>query len=142
MDVWFGIILGSALQSGKPVPLVSGGKTRHSFVAVDDVAEFATAAVGNPAAMQQQIVFGGPDAISWSDIVAIASRVLGRQLPVQNIQPGQPIPTLAPPLDLAIGLMVAGFEQHEVVIDSTEVARKFGVKLTPAETVLRNMFAR
>lgn len=141
MDVWFGIILGSAFGAGKPVTVVSGGKARHSFIAVDDVAEFATAAVGHPDTMRQRIVFGGPDGISWSDIVEKTSKILGRQIPVQNIQPGQPIPTLPPPLDQSIGSVIAGLEQQDVIIDTTEIARKFGVSLTSAETVLRGMFA-
>ena len=141
MDTWFGIILGSALGAGKPVAVVGGGRTRHSFIAVHDVAEFATAAVGHPAAMRQRIVFGGPEGISWSDIVEKASKILGRPIPVQNIQPGQPIPTLPPPLDQILGSLIAGLEQQDVIIDTTEIARKFGVSLTSAETVLRGMLA-
>jgi hypothetical protein len=60
---------------------------------------------------------------------------------VQNIQPGQPIPTLPPPLDQTIGFLIAGLEQQDAIIDTTEIARKFGVSLTSAETVLRGMFA-
>lgn len=140
MDVWFGIILGSAFSAGKPVAVVAGGKTRHSFIAVDDVAEFATAAVDHPAAMNQRVVFGGPEGMSWSEIVAKTSTILGRPVPVQNVQPGQPIPTLPPPLDQAIGFLIAGLEQQNAVMDSTETARTFGVSLTPADTVLRRMF--
>ena len=141
MDVWFGIILGSAFGAGQPVALVGEGKTRHSFIAVDDVAEFAVAAVGRPEAMGQRIVFGGPEGISWSDVVAKASKVLGRPVPVQHVQPGQPIPTLPPPMDAVIGLVISGLDSEDVVVDSTGTARTFGVSLTPAETVLRRMFA-
>src|SRR5688572_30562340 len=45
MDVWFPMIIGSALAAGRPVPLVAGGKSRHSFIAVQDVAAFAVASV-------------------------------------------------------------------------------------------------
>lgn len=37
MDVWFPMIFGSAFGAGRPVPLVGGGKRRHSFISVDDV---------------------------------------------------------------------------------------------------------
>lgn len=140
MDVWFPTIIGSALAAGKPVALVGGGKVRRSWIAVDDVASLAAATVGNRNAVRQHIDFGGPEALSWSDIVAETGRIIGRQLPIQNLQPGQPIPTLPPPLDQFIGLLMTGLEQQDDIVDSTQVARKFGVNLTPARTVLERLF--
>lgn len=140
MEVWFPTIIGSALAAGKPVALIGGGKTRRSWVAVDDVASLATAAVGNPAAVRQRIVLGGPEALSWSDLVAETSRIIGRELPVQNLQPGQPIPTLPPPIDQFIGFLLAGLEQQDDVVDSTSTARTYAISLTPARTVLKRLF--
>ena len=139
MDVWFPAIVGSALGAGRPVPLVGGGKRRHSFIAVQDVAAFAVAAAGNPAAMNRRLVLGGPEALSWSEIVEKMGGILGRRLEVETIAPGSPIPTLPPPVDQVIGNLAAGLEQQDVVLDTTDVAREFGVTLTPADTVLRRM---
>lgn len=141
MDVWFPMIIGSALAARQPVALVGGGKRRHSFIAVQDVAAFATAAVDNPAAIGQRLVLGGPAALSWTDIVEQTSSILGSPLPTSTIPPGAPIPTLPPGVDQAIGNLAAGLEQQDVVLDTTETAKTFGVTLTPAETVLRNMLA-
>jgi uncharacterized protein YbjT (DUF2867 family) len=141
MDVWFPMLIGSALGAGRPVPLVGGGRRRHSFIAADDVAEFAARAVDHPAAMRQRLVLGGP-AMSWSDVVATTEQILGRPVAVESLAPGSPIPTLPPPLDRAIGALAAGLEQQDVIIDATEIARTFGVSLTPSETVLRRMLAR
>lgn len=140
MDVWFPTIIGSALATGKPVALVGGGKKKRSFVAVDDVASLAVAALGNPRAVRQRIDLGGPEAISWSDVVAETGRIIGRELPIQNLQPGQPIPTLPPPVDQFIGLLMAGLEQQDDIVDSTSTARTYGLTLTPARTVLRRLF--
>lgn len=140
MDVWFPMIIGSALGAGRPVPLVAGGKSRHSFIAVDDVAAFAVAATDNPAAINRRLVLGGPEALSWTEIVAKAGDIVGRRLDVETIPPGSPIPTLPPPVDQVIGNLAAGLEQQDVVLDTTEIARELGVTLTPAETVLRRMF--
>lgn len=139
MDVWFPTIIGAALGAGKPVPLVGGGKRRHSFIAVQDVAAFTVAAVDNPAAVNRRLMLGGPEALSWTDIVTTAGTILGRNLDVEIIQPGSPIPTLPPPVDQVIGTLAAGLEQQDVIIDTTETARELGVTLTPAETVLRQM---
>jgi NADH dehydrogenase len=142
MDVWFPAIIGSALAAGQPVALVGGGKRRHSFIAVEDVAAFAVAATDNPAAANRRLVLGGPAALSWSDVVDLAGSIVGRPVPSVSIEPGAPIPTLPPPVDQVIGNLAAGLEQQDVVFDTSELAREFGVTLTPAETVLRRMLAR
>jgi hypothetical protein len=94
----FPIIVGSALAAGQPVSLVRGGRARHSFIAVDDVAEFAVRVVGHPAATGQRLVVGGPEPLTWADIVARTAAILGRPLPVRSIEPGEPIPTLPAPV--------------------------------------------
>ncbi len=137
MDVWFPMIIGSALAAGRPVPLVGGGKRRHSFIAVQDVAAFAVASVGNPAAMNRRLVLGGPEALSWTDIVAKASAIAGRPIETESIPPGSPIPTLPPPIDQLIGNLAASLEQQDVVIEMSDLAREFGVTPTPAEEVLK-----
>lgn len=142
MDVWFPMIVGSALAAGRPVPLVGGGQRRHSFIAVADVAAFAAAAVDHDAAMNQRLMLGGPEALAWTDVVAKTSEIIGRRLEIETLAPGSPIPTLPPPVDQVIGNMAAGLEQQDVVIDTTATARTFGIVLTPAERVLGEMLAR
>jgi NADH dehydrogenase len=142
LDVWFGLLVGSALAAGMPVSLVRGGRTRHSFIAVDDVAEFAVRAVDHPAAAGQRMVLGGPEALSWSDIVAKTAGILGRPIPVRSIEAGEPIPSLSPPLDAIAGEMAASLEQQDVVIDAAAVAHTFGVTLAPSETTLRRLLAQ
>jgi uncharacterized protein YbjT (DUF2867 family) len=141
LDVWFGLLVGSALAAGMPVSLVHGGRARHSFIAADDVAEFAVSAVGHAAAMNQRLVLGGPAALSWIDIVDKTAAILGRSVPVRNIEPGQPIPSLHPPHDAVVAGLAAGLEQHDVVIDAGEHARTFGVTLTSADALLRQLLA-
>lgn len=141
MDVWFPVVVGSALGAGRPVALVGGGRRRHSFIAVQDVAAFAVAAVDHPGAVNRRLVLGGPDALSWSDVVQRTSSLLGRTVPTVDIAPGAPIPTLPPPVDQIMGNLAAGLEQQDVVIDTTPLANEFGVTLTSAETVLSAMFA-
>jgi NADH dehydrogenase len=141
MDVWIPLLVGSALAAGQPVPVVAPGRARHSFIAVDDVAEFAVRAVDRPAAIGSRLMLGGPEALSWTDIVSRTSALLGRPVPVQHIQPGEPIPTLPPDLGRVVGGLAAGLEQADVIIDASETARTFGVSLTPIETVLRRLLA-
>ncbi|CAN5719688.1 hypothetical protein BH23GEM10_BH23GEM10_08180 [soil metagenome] len=91
-----------------------------------DVAAFTTAAVTAPAARNATLVLGGPDAVSWTDVVRAAEQVLGRELEVQHVAPGEPLPGL-PEL---IAQMAAGFESYESVFDTTATARELGVRQT------------
>ena len=138
MEVWFGMIVGMPLQAGGPVTIVGEGNRRHSFVSVQDVAAFAVAAVDNPAAHNRQIFIGGPEPLSWNDVIARAGAVVGRELPVRRISPGEPLPGLP---DVISGLL-AGMDTYDSAVDMTETAATFDVKLTPAEEVLRRLFGR
>lgn len=142
LDLWFELVIGSAIAADMPVSLVGGGKARHSWVAVDDVAEFATSVVDHPDAIGQRVVIGGPEAYSWSALVEMTSDILGRPLPVTRIEPGQPIASLPSPLDGLIGRLAATLEQQDVIIDASEAARTFGVSLTPAESVIKRLLTR
>lgn len=141
LDVWFGLLVASAVSAGAPVSLVGGGKARHSFIAVNDVAEFVTRAADLPAAARQYFVLGGPEALSWSDIVAKTAAILGRPVPVRSIEAGQPIPHLPPPVNAVVGGLASSLEHTDRIIDSSEAARIFGVSLTPVDAVLRQLLA-
>src|SRR5262245_6999379 len=129
LDVWFTLLIGSALAASAPVSLVSGGHKRHSFIAVDDVAACTAAVVDAPEASGRRLLLVGPEALSFSDVVAMTARILDAPLQVKTIEPGEPIATLPPPLDHVVGGLAAGLEQQDVVIDATEVASLFGVAL-------------
>jgi hypothetical protein len=77
----------------------------------------------------------GPEAVSWQDIVAKASAVLGRPLEVNLVQPGEPVPFLPPGVDrfMALG------EQYESIIEMERLSETFGVKPTMIEDLLRAM---
>ncbi len=137
MEVWFGMILGLPLQTGGPVTIVGEGNRRHSFVSMQDVASFAVASVDNPAARNRQIFIGGPEPLSWNDVITRASKVLGRTLSVRRISPGEPLPGLP---DVVAGLL-AGMDTYDSPVDMTETAATFNVTLTPADKVLAGILA-
>jgi uncharacterized protein YbjT (DUF2867 family) len=82
MEVWPAMVVGMPVLQGRPVVLVGEGRRRHSFVSSRDVAAFAVEAVGNPAARNRHLAIGGPEALSWREVVATYERVLGRPIPV------------------------------------------------------------
>ncbi len=136
-EVWVGMVVGGALAQGNPVTLVAPATHRHSFVSARDVAGYAVAAVDNPVARDKRIPIGGPEALSWQDVVKKANHVLGRALPVKIVQPGEPLP-LPPGVDQ---IMIGG-EQYESVLEVERLSETFGVPPTPVEDVMREMFVR
>lgn len=135
MEVWIGMIVGMPLQQGQPVTIVGEGNRRHSFAAMDDVASFAVAVVDNPAAHNRQIFIGGPEAVSWNQILERAGRLLGREVPVRHVPPGAPIPGLPEtPSQLA-----AAMDTYDSPLEMSESYRTYGVQPTPVDTFLARM---
>lgn len=137
MEVWIGMIVGAPVQANRPVTLVGEGRRRHSFISVDDVAAFALAAVGNPAALGRTLVIGGPEALSWVDVVRTFERVLGRSIPIERVAPGEPLPGFPD----VVAQLAAGMETYDSVIDMDGLAREWEVKLTSVEDFARSMIA-
>lgn len=135
MEVWFGMVIGTALQSGEAVTLVGRGDKRHSFVSAGDVAAVALAAVGNAAAIDRRIPIGGPEAVSWTEVVRRVARVMGRDLPVTYVPIGSPLP-----IPRATWNLMYATEMFEADISTSEVTEKFGVSLTPLEEVAKRLF--
>ncbi len=142
MEVWMPMIIGGPLRDGQPVTLVGEGRRKHSFVSARDVAAFAVAAIGHQAAMNQYLVIGGPEPLSWRDAVATFERVLGREIPVRSIAPGELIPNLPPVPGLAefVSGMMAATDTYDSPIDMAETARTFGVRQTTLEEYARREF--
>jgi NADH dehydrogenase len=137
-EVWVGMVVGGPLQASQPITLVGEAKRVHSFVSMADVTAFGVAAVDNPAARNTTIAIGGPEAVSWRDVVAAVEQVVGQELPVRFVHPGEQVPFV--PED-AQGLM-AMQDTFDSPIPMAETAATYGVTLTPMATVLQRMFGR
>lgn len=143
MEVMLPLIVGGPVRAGRPVTLVGEGRRRHSLVAARDVAAFAVAAIGHPAALGRRIAIGGPEPISWRDAVAVYEQALGHSIPVQTIAPGELLPDLPPVpglAELVSGLLTA-LETFDSSIAMAETARTFGVRPTPLGEVVRREIA-
>jgi uncharacterized protein YbjT (DUF2867 family) len=76
MEFWPAMVVGMPALQGRPVVLVGEGRRRHSFVSNRDVAAFVVAALENPAARNEHLAIGGPEPLTWLDVVATYERVL------------------------------------------------------------------
>jgi uncharacterized protein YbjT (DUF2867 family) len=133
MEVMVAMVVGMPAMMGQPVTIVGGGRRKHSFISAGDVAAFILAAIGNPAAINQKLLLGGPQPLSFRDAVAIYEGVLGHQIQVRSVAPGEPVPGLTQ----MIAQVLAGMDTYDSPIDMTETARTFGIQLTPLEEVAR-----
>ena len=134
---WPAVVVGAPALKGETVVIVGEGRRRHTFVAEADVAAFAVAAVDHPAAIDSVIPIGGPEALSWRDVVAIYERVLRRPVPVRFVAPGEEIPAVPP----AVVPLLAAMDTFDSVFDTQAAARQFGIRLTPFEDVARAQVA-
>jgi NADH dehydrogenase len=132
-ESWPAMVVGQPALAGRTVTLVGRARTRHTFVCEGDVAAFAVTAVTHPAARNRYLPIGGPEALSWRDVVAVYERVLGRPIDVRFEQPGEPVPGLPP----ALAPLLAAQDTYETAFDTETVAREFGIALTPLEAFVR-----
>ncbi len=137
-EVWVGMLVAGPVMAGQPVTLVRDGRTRQVFVSMDDVADLAVAVADHPAAADQTIVLGGPEGLSWRDVVAVFERVLGRAIEIRLIEPGEPFPGLPD----VVAKLAAGFEAHEAAFDSSETVRTYGLRPRRVEDFARAVAAR
>jgi uncharacterized protein YbjT (DUF2867 family) len=77
MESWFSPALGFDVAAGK-ARIYGAGREPISWVARDDVAEFAAEAVDSEEARNATIEIGGPEAIAPLDAVALFESVAGR----------------------------------------------------------------
>jgi uncharacterized protein YbjT (DUF2867 family) len=137
MEVWPAMVVGMPTLQGRSVTLVGEGRRRHSFVSNRDVAAFGVAAVDRPEARNQYLAIGGPEPLSWRDVVATYERVLGRSIPVEFVALGEPVPGLPDPMPA----LLAGMETYDSVVEMEETSSTFDVPLTSLETFVREQVA-
>jgi NADH dehydrogenase len=133
MESWPLNVVGMPALAGQPVTIVGEGLRKHTFVSEDDVAAFVVASVGNPAALNQHVPIGGPDALSWRDVAGVYERVLGRPIKIRSVQPGEAVPGIPP----AVVPLLTALDTYDTVFDTAQPARAFGVTLTPLEAIVR-----
>lgn len=64
----------------KKVPLIGSGQQKFQPIYVDDVVEYLYQALIDPKARQQVLEIGGPDKISYEDLIQCASQIKGKEI--------------------------------------------------------------
>jgi NADH dehydrogenase len=123
--------------------LVPGsGQARHAFITLDDVASFLVKAVGRKDALNRIYEIGGPEVLSWKQVVALYEKVLGRRVrglyaPAVVFRLQQ---MLLSPFSPAAGNLMAmnwAVGTSDTLYDMGALAPEFGISLTTGEQFLR-----
>ena len=139
----FFTVAGTAIDRRGIAQVPGNGTTRHALVPLDDDAAIHAAAAAAPEGGSNLVEnLGGPEVLSWNDVVAVFAKVLGR--PLRSIRtPAKVYRVLADllePLSPAAGNLMAMSWVESVCgteFDGRPLAERFGVRLTSAEAFLR-----
>lgn len=130
------------LVERRGIALVPGsGRTRHAFIALDDVAEFMVRSLDDPQAVNVVWEVGGPEILSWDEVVAVFARVLGRPIRIIHQPAGvyrAMLKGLMPFSPAAANLMGLSYASAlvDTPFDVRPLALRLGITLTSVETFL------
>ena len=134
-------LIGNLVEQ-RGIALVPGpAHTRHAFIAIDDVADFMVRAIDHPVALDATFDIGGPQVLTWHEVVALFALVLGR--PVRALSTPSAVfrvqqLLMRPFSEAASNIMGLNWAVgHDTPYDSAALAATLGVKLTSAEQFLR-----
>ncbi|MGB8326899.1 MAG: NmrA family NAD(P)-binding protein [Steroidobacteraceae bacterium] len=126
---------GIALIPGSP-------RVRHAFIALDDVAEFMVRSIGREDLRRAVVQIGGPQVLTWGEVVACYSAMLGKPLRAIYLPSGlfrvqrALLAPLSEPASNIMGLnWLVGFD---TLYDSSALAATLGIRLTSTEQFLRD----
>ena len=137
LEIWCPNIVGRAALAGQPVTLIGEGRRKHSMISATDVAAFVVAVAGNERAHNRVLVLGGPQAVTWHDVIAAHERIQGRQIEVRYLPPGGVLPGLP---DFVSGFMNL-LETYDSVIQMDSLAREFGVRQVTVDECIERQLA-
>lgn len=145
MELWAGIVGDRHLRTGKAT-VFGRGDNPVNFISTRDVARFVELALVDPGLSHQTIDIGGPENVTFNELVSEVENAIGRKARVRHV----PIPlmrltrALIEPLkpDLA-GMIEAGIvtDTSDMSFDAAGLQRRFPqMELTRMTDVVRREF--
>lgn len=84
MEIWLSPHLGLDFANAKAT-IYGSGENKISYISLHNVADFAVAALSNPAARNAVLELGGPEALSQLEVVGIFEKIAGRAFEKQFV---------------------------------------------------------
>ena len=118
-------------------------RNRTQPIAIDDVLEYLVQAAERPEAAGREVQIGGPDVLTYSELLDVMADVLGKRR-----RPKVPFPFLTPtlsshwiglvtPVDAGVARPLIESLASETIVTDPEPARLFDVELTSTRDALR-----
>ncbi len=126
MDVYVPLAFAAPALAGQPVTIVGDGLRQHSLVALRDVAAYALAAYDHPAAERATLAIGGPEPVTWRDVVAAVESELGVDVTLRRVAPGEAVPGVPE----TVAQLLALFDSYDSPVDMSGLSSTYGVRPT------------
>lgn len=142
METWLTPVVGFDPANAKAV-IYGTGQNPISWIAVQDVAQFAIASLDHPAAKNAILDLGGPDAISPLDVVKLFERAAGRSfelqfVPVEALEAQRA--TATDPMQQSFSALMQ-FISSGNPIDMSATLQTFAVQPAPVNEYVRHILA-
>ena len=144
MEFWAAMVGQPIVDSGK-TKIFGSGKNPINFVSVEDVAKIALLVLENPQAQNQIIEVGGPENLSFKEVVNTFERVTGKTAKVSHV----PLPAIKV-LRVIVGafnpalyrMMTAAIynDTADLTFDMRDTLQQFPLELTRLEEVVRKHY--
>ncbi len=137
MDLLVPMVVGIPALQGRSVMLIGEGRRRHSMVAMDDVAAYVIAAI-DKGIERETLLIGGPEPVSWRDVVHAFEIELGKDLEVVFLPFGEKIAELP---DFASELLTA-LETYDSPMETAPIATRYSVTPTSLSDFVHAIVAK
>ncbi len=144
MEAWLGpTAVGFDYPNGKAT-VYGVGDRPISYIAVDDVAEFAVRSLTAPAAWSVTLELGGPEPVAPLDVVRIFERVAGHPFEVTHV-PDEVLKAqqdaATDPMVLSSAVLMRGLAQGDAV-PMTDLLRAIPVELTSVAAYVERVLGK
>lgn len=141
MEVWLSPAVGFDAANAKAA-IYGEGQNPISWIAVQDVAHFAVAALDHPAAKNATLVLGGPEALCPLDVVKIFEEVGGHPFEVQLV-PEQALEqqqaAVTDPMQQSFSAAMRAYASGDP-IEMSAMLKRFEVNPTPLKEYVKRVF--
>lgn len=138
MEVWIGFVLGAQLQHGPSVTIVGEGSNKLGFVSDRNVCDLMVAVLGHETAQNAVIPINGPASYSFREIINMIEGVSDKSIEVKSVPAGGVISGMP---QLVNDLWAIFASTGDMIVDTSEVARTYGLELVTVQDYLKGAFA-
>jgi NADH dehydrogenase len=142
MESWLSPAVGFDYPNAK-AQIYGTGENPISWISLDDVAQFAVAALDNPTARNATLEIGGPEALNPIQVVGIFEEVGGRSFEVAHVPEAalaEQQEAATDPMQQSFAGLMRCYAQGDA-IDMKELLKAFPLELTSVRDYAQTVFA-